>query len=74
MLGIDTDHMAIKKLLPRIFGSVVITGFSFVFFLVMLDIGNILTSVLYGTFGSGPNDAISKIADMILPGGIDNLS
>lgn len=77
MLGIDADHMSIKKLLPRIFGSVVITGLSFVFFLVMLDVGNILTSVIYKTFGGSNitvNNAASIISKMILPQGISNIS
>lgn len=53
-----------------------ITGFSFVFFLVMLDLGNILTGVIYGTLTSGTtqNNVIAQIKADILPGGIDKLS
>lgn len=52
----------------------VITGFSFVFFLVMLDVGNVFTTVIYGTFGVSTDNAISTISSMIMPEGMSKLS
>lgn len=41
----------------------------------MLDLGNILTTVMYGIFGNlEPDTAIQIISESILPGGISNLS
>lgn len=75
ILGVDDDHATIKKFLPRVLGSMAIVSLSFVFFLVMLDLGNIFTDLMYGVFGNIKADtAIQVISSMILPGGIEKLS
>lgn len=77
VLGIDKDHASIKKFLPRVIGAIFITAFSFVFFLVMLDIGNILTSVIYGIASGGGvefGNVVETLSRAMVPNGIENIS